>query len=80
MKATDHSKATQHAKALPKFGDIVMAKQGVVPFLSGPASHMRLIWNFSQRAKEEQVVIMNINGSEYYVSRQALEHFLRAVE
>lgn len=75
----DHSMATNLAKGLPKLRDVIQAKRGIVPVLGGSASHIELIWGFSERATKEQVFIMKVKGNEFVVSKQAMEHFLRAV-
>lgn len=70
---------TQHAKGLPRFRDILKAKRAYLPFLAGPATHAELRWDLTERMHDEQVFMMVLDGKQYYVSKQALEHFLRAV-
>lgn len=75
----DAAKAVKHAANLEKFGKIVKQKRGYVPVLKGDARHLELIWDFSEKASQEQVFILRINGHDYLISKQAWEHVARAI-
>lgn len=75
----DAAKAVKHAAHLEKFGKIVEMKRGVIPVLQGNARFIELFWDFSDKASEEQVFLMKIDGREYLISKQAWEHVARAI-
>lgn len=85
--ARDQAAATKLARDLPKFGEVVRARGGWLKTMGGNVGVWRLDWDFSSQSTNEQVFRMEghvtIDGIphrvETFVSKQALEHFLRAV-
>lgn len=79
----DAKKAVKHAKDMPKFGEIVQSKRGVVPVLGG--GRIELIWDYSEKASEEQIFMLRVNCSKHDhsiylpIAKQAWEHVSRAI-
>lgn len=81
--ARDEKAATKLARDLPKYGDILKMKKGIVPTISGHPRYLELFWDISPEHKQAQVFILKgkIDGKDFecQVAKQALEHYLRAV-
>lgn len=85
--AREASKAVKLAQDLPKFGQVITQKRGSVPVLGGNITSLNITWDLNADAKESQVFYLSADvdykGKQVplraYVSKQALEHYLRAV-
>jgi FlaA1/EpsC-like NDP-sugar epimerase len=80
----DAKKAVKHAKNMDKFGDIVKRKSAIVPGAGGSRG-VRLIWDFSEQASQEQVFLLETECEECDhiqrrpIGKQAWEHVARAI-
>lgn len=77
--AREGDKATKLAKNLPKFGEVVKTKRGIVPALAGNEDHVEILWDLNDLCKEMQVFELRVGDRRVRISKQALDHFLRAV-
>lgn len=77
--AREGDKAASLANNLPKFGEVLKTKRGVVPALAGNTSRVEILWDLNDLCKEMQVFELRVGDRRVRISKQALEHYLRAV-
>jgi hypothetical protein len=71
--------ATKLAKDLPKFGEILKTKRGRVKSLGGNEDYIDILWDLNPKCKRDQVFEIRIGDRRARISKQALDHFIRAV-
>jgi hypothetical protein len=77
--AREATDATKLARELPKFGEILKTKHGRIKALGGNEDYVDMYWDLNQRCKKGQVFEIRVGDRRVRISKQALEHFLRAV-
>lgn len=79
----DVRNAAKLARGLPKFGEVLQAKKGVVPTLCGEPRYLELFWDLTPEQKERQIFVIRgtVDGKDFEckIAKQALEHYLRAI-
>lgn len=77
--AREGDKAAKLAKDLPKFGEVLRTKRGRVKALAGNEDYIEVLWDLNDLCKEMQVFELRVGDRRVRISKQALDHFLRAV-
>ena len=77
--AREGDKAAKLASNLPKFGEVLKTKRGSIPVLAGNTSRVEILWDLNDLCKEMQVFELRVGDNRVRISKQALEHYLRAV-
>ena len=77
--AREGDKAASLANNLPKFGEVLKTKRGVIPALAGNEDYVEVLWDLNDLCKEMQVFELRVGDNRVRISKQALEHYLRAV-
>jgi len=77
--ARKENDATKLARDLPKFGEILRTKRGRVKALGGNEDYVDILWDLNAKCKRDQVFEIRIGDRRARISKQALDHFLRAV-
>jgi hypothetical protein len=77
--AREGYKSTELAKDLPKLGEILRTKKGTIKSLAGNEDSVDILWDLSAKCKEYQVFELRVGDRRVRLSKQAFEHYLRAV-
>ena len=77
--AREGDKAATLASNLPRFGEVLRTKRGTVKALAGNEDYIEILWDLNDRCKEMQVFELRVGDRRVRISKQALDHFLRAV-
>ena len=77
--AREGNDATKLARDLPKFGEILRTKRGRVKALGGNEDYVDILWDLNAKCKRDQVFEIRIGDRRARISKQALDHFIRAV-
>lgn len=77
--AREATDATKLARDLPKFGEVLRTKRGRVKALGGNEDYVDILWDLSKHCKKGQVFEIRVGDRRVRISKQALDHFLRAV-
>lgn len=77
--AREGEHATKLARDLPKFGEILKTKRGIVKALAGDEDYVELRWDLNPLCKRDQVFELVVGDRKVRLSKQAVDHFLRAV-
>jgi len=77
--AREEKDATRLARDLPKFGEILKTKHGRIKALGGNEDYVEVYWDLNEHCKNGQVFELRVGDRRVRISKQALEHFIRAV-
>lgn len=77
--AREGENATKLARDLPKFGRVLKERRGILRSLGGNVDSIEMRWDLNELCKRDQVFELRVGDKRARISKQALEHFLRAV-